>query len=57
MGKKIIIVGGGLAGLTAGIYGVKANYDVEIYEKIIQLEENALAGTDKDIILTTVCIG
>ena len=33
MGKKIIIVGGGLAGLTAGIYGVKANYDVEIYEK------------------------
>ena len=57
MGKKIIIIGGGFAGLTAGMYGLKANYDVEIYEKIIQLEENALAGTDKDIILTTVCIG
>ena len=33
MGKKIIIVGGGLAWLTACIYGAKANYDVEIYEK------------------------
>ena len=33
MGKKIIIIGGGIAGLTAGIYGLKANYDVEIYEK------------------------
>ena len=33
MSKKIIIIGGGLAGLTAGIYGAKANYDVEIYEK------------------------
>ena len=29
MGKKIIIVGGGLAGLTAGIYGAKANYDMD----------------------------
>ena len=57
MSKKIIIIGVGIAGLTAEIYGLKANYDVEIYEKIIQLEENALAGTDKDIILTTVCIG
>ena len=33
MSKKIIIIGGGIAGLTAGIYGLKANYDVEIYEK------------------------
>ena len=31
MSKKIIII----AGLTAEIYGLKANYDVEIYEKII----------------------
>ena len=35
MSKKIIIIGGGIAGLTAGMYGLKANYDVEIYEKII----------------------
>ncbi len=31
--KKIIIVGGGIAGLTAGIYGRKAGFQVEIYEK------------------------
>ncbi|WP_455539135.1 phytoene desaturase family protein [Terrisporobacter sp.] len=33
MNKKIIVIGGGLAGLTAGIYGLKAGYDVSIYEK------------------------
>lgn len=32
-GKKIIIVGGGIAGLAAGIYGRLAGYVVEIYEK------------------------
>lgn len=31
--KKIIIVGGGIAGLSAGIYGRLAGYDVDIYEK------------------------
>lgn len=31
--KKIVIVGGGIAGLSAGIYGKLAGYDVEIYEK------------------------
>ncbi|MDE6905206.1 MAG: NAD(P)/FAD-dependent oxidoreductase [Lachnospiraceae bacterium] len=31
--KKIVIVGGGIAGLAAGIYGKMADYDVEIYEK------------------------
>lgn len=31
--KKIIIIGGGIAGLTAGIYARKYGYDVEIYEK------------------------
>uniref|UniRef100_UPI00286ECB6F phytoene desaturase family protein n=1 Tax=Anaerosporobacter sp. TaxID=1872529 RepID=UPI00286ECB6F len=31
--KKLIIIGGGIAGLAAGIYGKKAGYDVTIYEK------------------------
>lgn len=32
MGKKIVIIGGGVAGLTAGIYGRKNGYDTEIIE-------------------------
>lgn len=31
--KKIIIVGSGIAGLSAGIYGLLNEYNVEIYEK------------------------
>ena len=31
--KKIIIVGGGLAGLSAGVYALDNNFDVVIYEK------------------------
>ncbi|SCW55976.1 Phytoene dehydrogenase-related protein [Ruminococcaceae bacterium YRB3002] len=30
---KIVIVGGGIAGLAAGIYALKAGYEAEIYEK------------------------
>ncbi len=36
--KKIVIVGGGIAGLTAGIYGRLEGYEVDIYEK------NPIAG-------------
>ena len=31
--KKVSVIGGGLAGLTAGIYLLENNYDVCIYEK------------------------
>ncbi|MGE5654203.1 MAG: phytoene desaturase family protein [Bacillota bacterium] len=31
--KKIVIVGGGVSGLTAGIYALKSGFDAEIYEK------------------------
>lgn len=31
--KKIIIIGAGISGLSAGIYGLLNNYEVEIYEK------------------------
>ncbi len=36
--EKVIIIGGGIAGLSAGIYALKAGFDAEIFEK------NALAG-------------
>ncbi len=38
MAKKIIIVGAGIGGLSAGIYALKAGFEAEIYEK------NPLAG-------------
>ena len=36
--KKIVIVGGGIAGLSAGIYGQRAGFDTVIYER------NTVAG-------------
>lgn len=36
--KKIVIVGAGISGMTAGIYAKKCGFDVEIYEK------NAIPG-------------
>ena len=36
--KKVIIIGGGVSGLTTGIYLRKSGYDVEI------LEKNAIPG-------------
>ena len=31
--EKVIVIGGGIAGLTAGIYALKAGYEAEIFEK------------------------
>lgn len=36
--EKIVVIGGGIAGLTAGIYGLLSGFEVEIYEK------NAIPG-------------
>ena len=33
MKKKIVIIGAGIGGLSAGIYALKAGYDAVIYEK------------------------
>ena len=33
MKKKIVIIGGGIGGLSAGIYALKAGYEAAIYEK------------------------
>ena len=38
MKEKVIVIGAGIAGLTAGIYALKAGFDAEIYEK------NAIPG-------------
>ena len=38
MSKKVIIIGGGIGGLSAGVYALKAGFEAEIYEK------NAVAG-------------
>lgn len=55
--KRIVIVGGGIAGLSAGIYGKLAGYDVDIYEKIQLLADSVWGGTGKDAILTIAFIG
>ncbi len=36
--EKVVVIGGGIAGLTAGIYALLAGFDAEIYEK------NAIPG-------------
>ena len=33
MDKKVVIIGAGVSGLSAGIYALQAGYSVEIYEK------------------------
>ena len=37
-GKKVVILGGGISGLAAGVYALLAGYEAEIYEK------NAIPG-------------
>ena len=31
--EKVIVIGGGVAGLSAGIYALLSGFDAEIYEK------------------------
>ena len=38
MGKKVIVIGGGIAGLTAGIYARRCGFDVTV------LESHSIAG-------------
>ena len=33
MSKKVIVIGGGIAGLSAGIYALRHGFAVELYEK------------------------
>lgn len=50
MGKKVVIIGAGVSGLSAGIYALQAGYSVEIYEKTKCLEVSVQGGIGKDII-------
>ena len=44
MGKKIIIIGGGVAGLSAGIYGQRSGFDTEIIEMPIKEGDEVKKG-------------
>lgn len=48
--KKIIIIGGGVSGLTAGIYAQQAGFQSSIYER------NALPGGAARILATAVVL-
>jgi len=54
---KIIIIGGGIAGLSAGIYARKCGFECEIYEKHVRVGESAPLGNAKVTILTIAYIG
>ena len=43
-GKKVIIIGGGIAGLSAGIHAQMDGFETEIYESHFNLVECALPG-------------
>ena len=46
--KKIIIIGGGVSGMTAGIYAQQAGLKSSIYER------NAIPGGANGVLATTV---
>ena len=48
--KKIVIIGGGISGLSAGIYARQNGFETEIYKNILSQEENVQGGIEKDII-------
>lgn len=55
--KRVIIVGGGVAGLSAGIYALQSGFDVSILRCIQFPGEIAPAGDVTDISLKGVCTG
>ena len=48
--SKVIIVGGGAAGMAAGIAAAKSGYQVEIYEKNEKLGKKVYITIDLDIL-------
>ena len=55
--KKLIIIGAGISGMTAGIYALDNGYDVTYMKSILFLVVNALDGIEKELILMVVLIG
>jgi uncharacterized protein with NAD-binding domain and iron-sulfur cluster len=57
MAKKIIIIGGGMAGLSAGCYGRMNGYDTEIFEMHGMAGGVCTGGSAKATRSTAACIG
>jgi len=55
--KKVIIVGGGIAGLSAGIYAMQSGFDVTILEMHTIPGGNCTSWKRKGYFLRAVCIG
>ena len=55
--KKIVIIGGGIAGMTAGVLLQKEGFTTEIYEKMLCLEDSVPDGSGKDTLLIIVFTG
>lgn len=56
MDKKVVILGAGVSGLSAGIYALQAGYSVEIYEKNKVPGGECTGWNSKDIISIIVSI-
>lgn len=48
--KKIVIVGGGISGLTSGIFAQKYGFESIVLEKILSQAENVQAGIGMAVI-------
>ncbi len=58
MGRRIAIIGGGIAGLSAGCYGRMNGYETEIFE--MHTPRRAVCardGSEKATPLTAACTG
>ena len=45
-GLRVVVVGGGLAGLTAAAYAARAGYGVTVIEKVCDSEVTAAGGME-----------
>lgn len=55
--KKVVIVGGGIAGMTAGVLLQKAGFTTEIYEKMHYLADSVPDGRENHTLLIIAFIG
>ncbi len=57
MNKKITIIGGGIAGLSTGIYGQINGYHTEIIEMHTNQAGSVPPGNERVFVLIIVCTG
>ncbi len=55
--EKVVVIGGGISGLTAGIYALLSGFEVEIYEKNAIPGGECIGWNRKVIILITAFTG